>query len=96
MPAPNRFMKNPDEITMVNMPNPIRKAQTASRSLSVMREIFGSSVNERKCQGGNNQSLSSASPQDSFSAVASDPEWRPSTLSQIAGRKNLKSVAGCV
>jgi len=49
MPAPSRFMKNPDETAMVNMPNPIRTAQTASRSLSVMGRSFRSFTDERKC-----------------------------------------------
>jgi len=42
-------MKNPDETAMVNMPNPIRTAQTASRSLSVMGRTFRSFTGERKC-----------------------------------------------
>ena len=42
-------MKNPDETAMVNMPNPIRTPQTASRSLSVMGRSFRSFTDERKC-----------------------------------------------
>jgi hypothetical protein len=42
-------MKNPDETAMVNIPNPIRTAQTASRSLSVMGRSFRSFTDERKC-----------------------------------------------
>jgi hypothetical protein len=64
-----------------NLITPWRSAG-ASPPMSSVPRIWAADALARAAE-----SLPPASPQDSFSAVASDPEWRPSTCPKSPGAK---------